>query len=90
MNRVCLVTNAEGDILAVASDHPVRFFLINDFVPHDRVFEFTPGNVLKIGVEHVQDILQDDPIGHKHDQTKLGSGYGPRKPPSRPTIKLVE
>ena len=75
MNRVCLVANAEGDILAVASDHPIRFFLINDFVPHDRVFEFTPGNVLKIGVEHVQDILQDDPIGDQFN------GPRPRKGP---------
>ena len=54
MNRACLVANADGDILAVATDDPIRFILINDHVPHDRVYEVIVSNVLKIGVEHVQ------------------------------------
>ena len=92
MNRVCLVTNENGDIVEVASDEPIRFFVVNDHTPRDRVYEFTPGEDgnLQIGVEHVRSILRDDPVGHMHDQHRLGTGHGPRKAPSRPSLKSVD
>ena len=92
MNRACLVTNLNGDILMVASDEPIRFFVVNDHCPRDRVYEFTPDEegMLRIGVEHVRSILRDDPIGHMHDDCHLGTGHGPRKAPASPSLKSVD
>ena len=89
MNRVCLVIDEDGHVLDVASDKPIRFFVVNDYAPDDRVYELTPGKALNFGVVQVQSILRDDPVGHANDQHILGSGHGPRKPPSRPTLTLV-
>ncbi len=92
MNRVCLVTNEGADILKVVSDEPIRFFVINDHIPNDRVYELTPGEnaVLHIGVEHVRAVLRGDPVGHIHDQQRFGTGHGPRKAPAPPGLKLVD
>ena len=92
MNRVCLVTNEGGDILKVASDEPIRFFVVNDHIPNELVYELRPdgGGVLRIGVEQVRSTLRDDPVGHMHDQDRLGTGHGPRRPPTPPSLRLVD
>ncbi len=68
MNRICYVTNQQGDILRVVSDEPIRFFTINEDLPADRVYELTPGvGVLRFGSDRVSECLRTDPIGHYFD-----------------------
>ena len=68
MIKICVVINANGDLVEVASDTPVRIFTIADHCKRDRVYELSAdGGALKIGDEHVQRIMRDDPIGHFYD-----------------------
>ena len=91
MNRVCISLDQHGNLVGVASDEPIRCFLINDHSQSDRVFEFTPSEgTLRIGVEHVREMLRDDGIGHINDDRRFGRGYGPPKPPSRPPLKVID
>ena len=76
---ICFVTDAKGDLVEVVSDTPIRVFTVNDHCKRDRVYELSAdGPVLKIGAEHVQRLLRDEPIGHRDDW--LGIGQGPWKP----------
>ena len=92
MNRVVIMFDQKGDFELVCSDEPIRCFSVTEDRPNDPVYEFTSaiGGALKIGVEHVQNALKDHPIGHRHDQYFLGTGHGPKKPPSRPGLKLLD
>ncbi len=68
MNRICYVTNQQGDLLRVVSDEPIRFFLVTDDLDEDRVYELTPGfSALFFGSDSVTECLRDDPIGHYFD-----------------------
>ena len=68
MNRICYVTNQQGDLLRVMSDEPIRFFKINEDLPADRVYELTPGvGVLCFGSDRVSECLRDDRIGRYFD-----------------------
>lgn len=64
----------------------------NDHQPNDRVYQFADGEgVYASGPDKVRNLLRDDPVGHKHDShTELSTGYGARKPPSRPSLKVVK
>ncbi len=91
MNRVCISIDKNGNLVGIASDEPIRCFLINDHCQSDRVFEFTLGEgTLRIGAEHVRKMLRDDEIGHINDDRRFGRDYGPPKPPSRPSLKVIE
>jgi hypothetical protein len=85
MNRVVINMDAQGGF-TVYSDEPIEFFAVCDFTPNDRVYQ---GKV-EVGVEKVQAQLRSDPVGHFHDDHFLGTGHGPRKPPSRRKLKVVE
>lgn len=43
MNRICISMDYSGNLVGIASDEPIRVFMIADHCPPDRVFEFTPG-----------------------------------------------
>jgi hypothetical protein len=42
-----------------------------------------------VGVGHVRAQLGDTLVGHKDDDSRLGTGYGPKKQPSRPVLRAV-
>lgn len=42
-----------------------------------------------IGVAHVRAQLGDTLVGHKDDDSRLGTGYGPKKQPSRTVLRAV-
>ena len=90
MNRIAIVLDARGEIDRIVSDAPVRVFMVCDHAPDDRVYEMTADGTVEIGPEKMRAVLRDDPIGHAHDSHFLGSGHGPRKPPSRPPLNLVK
>ena len=78
MNRICYVTNRQGDLLRVVSDEPIRFFTITEDLPTDRVYELTPGvSVLYFGSDGVSECLRDDRIGHYFDY--LSDEIGPSR-----------
>lgn len=86
MNRIAIVLNAQGEIERVVSDEPIRCFTVDDNCPRDRVYELTTS--LYVGVQHMRDVLGNEPTGHALDA--LGEGYGPRKAPAKPALKVVE
>ncbi len=68
VNRICYVTNQQGDLLRVVSDEPIRFFVVTDDLDEDRVYELTPGfSPLFFGSDSVSNCLRDDLIGHYFD-----------------------
>lgn len=85
MNRVVINMDPQG-CFTITADQPVEVFVVCDFTPNDRVYQ----SRIDVGVEKVRAILRDDPVGHINDDRKLGEGYGPRKPASRPSLKVVE
>lgn len=85
MNRVVINMDAQGGF-TVYSDEPIEFFVVCDHCPQDRVYQMQA----EIGVEKVRRQLRDDAVGHRFDSHVLGKGYGPRKPPSKPTLKVIE
>lgn len=85
MNRVVINMDAQGGF-EVFSDEPIEFFTVCDFAPNDRVYQ---GQV-HVGVEKVQAQLRNDPVGHYHDDHKLGTGHGPQKPPSKRKLEIVK
>lgn len=90
MNRIAIVVDARGEIDRIVSDEPVRVFMICDSAPDDRVYEMSGDETVEIGPDKMRAVLRDDPIGHANDSHFLGSGHGPRKPPSRPGLNLVK
>ena len=83
MIKVCIVTDAKGDLVEVVSDTPIRVFWVDDQCESDRVYEFSPDlNVLKIGAEHVRRVLRDDPVGHYYDwlDTEQSQSTSPTQP----------
>jgi hypothetical protein len=87
MNRVILNMDKDG-IITVFSDEPIELYGVCDFTPEDRVYQLT--KVLHVGVEKVQAELRSDPVGHYHDDQLLGTGHGPRKPPSKRKLEVVK
>lgn len=85
MNRVVMNMDAQG-CFTIYSDEPVEFFVVNDHCPEDRVYQMD----VETGVEKVHAQLRNEPVGHKNDSHILGAGYGPRKPPSKPSLRVVE
>lgn len=85
MNRIVINMDAQG-LFTVYSDEPVEFFVVCDHTPSDRVYQME----VETGVEKVQQQLGTDPVGHKHDSHELGSGHGPRKPPSKRKLEVVK
>ena len=86
-NRIAIVLGPRGELETIVSDVPVRVFVVDDSCARDRVYEMT-GPSVEIGPERMRAALRDDPIGHAHDE--LGTGHGPRKPSSTPSLRLVE
>lgn len=85
MNRVVINMDEHG-LFTVYSDEPIEFFTVCDFAPNDRVYQ----GMVEVGVEKVQAQLRNDPVGHYHDDNPLGTGHGPRKPPSRRKLEIVK
>lgn len=84
MNRVILKLDERGGF-EVFSDEPIELFIVADHAPSDRVYQMEA----TIGVEKVREVLRDDPVGHFHDSHDLGTGHGPRKPPSKRKLEVV-
>lgn len=85
MNRVVMNMDKQG-CFTIYSDEPIEFFCVADHAPRDRVYQ---GKV-EVGVEKVQAQLRNDPVGHINDDTILGTGHGPRKPPSKRKLQVVK
>jgi hypothetical protein len=85
MNRVVINMDAQG-LFTVYSDEPIELFCVSDHTPADRVYQMQ----VEIGVEKVRAQLRTDPVGHINDSNKLGTGYGPRKPPSKRKLEVVK
>ncbi|MGV0879455.1 hypothetical protein V6767_20180 [Martelella sp. FLE1502] len=85
MNRVVINMDEQGGF-TVTSDEPIEFFVVCDHIKSDRVYQMD----VDVGVEKVRAELRDDMVGHKMDDRQFGQGYGPAKPPSKPTLKLVD
>jgi hypothetical protein len=86
MNRIVINMDAQGGF-EVFSDEPIEVFVVCDHCPNDRVYQMT---TVEVGVEKVRAQLRADPVGHTNDSQTLGSGYGPRKPPSRRKLEVVK
>ena len=84
-NRVVMNMDEQG-FWTIYSDEPIEFFCVNDHCPDDRVYQMD----VEVGVEKVRAQLREEPVGHKNDSNLLGSGHGPRKPPSKPELKVVK
>ena len=86
MNRVVIKMDADGGF-EIFSDEPIEVYGVCDHIPEDRVYQLT--KVVHIGVDKVQAQLRNDPVGHYHDDQLLGTGHGPRKPPSKRKLEIV-
>lgn len=87
MNRVVIKMDEQGGF-EVFSDEPIEVYSVCDFTPNDRVYQMTQS--VHVGVEKVQAELRNDPVGHYHDDKPLGTGHGPRKPPSKRKLEIVK
>lgn len=85
MNRVVINMDAQGGF-TIYSDEPIEFYCVSDHTPSDRVYQMQ----IEVGVEKVRQQLGMDPVGHMNDSQKLGTGHGPRKPPSKPKLEVVK
>lgn len=85
MNRVVINMDEQGGF-TVYSDEPIEFYTVADHCPNDRVYQ----GMVEVGVEKVRAQLRNDPVGHYHDDNPLGTGHGPRKPPSRRKLEVVK
>jgi hypothetical protein len=85
MNRIVINMDVQGGF-SVFSDEPAELFIVSDHTPADRVYQME----IHVGVQKVRDQLRSDPVGHKNDSHTLGTGHGPRKPPSRRKFEVVK
>lgn len=85
MSRVVMSMDEQG-LFTIYSDEPIEFFVVNDHCPNDRVYQMQT----EVGVEKVRAQLRDDLVGHINDDHAFGNGYGPRKPPSAPRLRVVD
>lgn len=83
MNRIVINLDARG-CFTVYSDEPIWFYCVSDHTPADRVYQMD----VEVGVAKVRDQLRNDPVGHINFSQVLGSGYGPRKPPSKRKLEV--
>lgn len=83
-----LVMNVEWDAsrMDFYADTAVDLSIVRDHLG-DTWLE-TPE--ILIGVAHVRAQLGDTLVGHKDDDSLLGTGYGPKKQPSRPVLRAVD
>lgn len=86
MNRVVINMDEQG-LFTVHSDEPIEFFVVCDHCPSDRVYQMT---AVEVGVEKVHAQLRTDPVGHRNDSQPLGTGHGPRKPPSKRKLEVAK
>lgn len=85
MNRIVINMDAQG-CFTVYSDEPIDLYCVSNHTPADRVYQMQ----VEVGVEKVRAQLGSDPVGHIHDDQLLGSGHGPRKPPSKRKFEVVK
>ena len=86
--RICMVFDEKG-FVKIVSDVPIRAYVVDESCSRDRVFELS--NRVEIGVGRVHQTLKDSPVGHTGDYMHPGNDYGgPRKPPPKPPLRLVE
>ncbi len=88
--RLCVLLDTAGNFAGVASDVPMRVYIVDEGAPMDRVYQLTEGIGVHTGVQHVTAVLGDNPVGHMNDNTLLGSGLGQKHGPARPTIAPIE
>lgn len=62
--RVVINISADGDI-AVMTDEPCAVYVVNDHVPHDRVYRLTEAHTVSAAAVDAE--LKDDAIGHSGD-----------------------
>ncbi len=86
-DRVCIVLNEHGEIVAIAADGDTEVLIVDTATPADRVYSY---GAVKRGPQHVQEHVGGYAVGHAADG-RLGDGDGTgRRPPSRPKLRPVK
>jgi hypothetical protein len=86
MNRIVMNVEFDASRMDFYADTPVILSVVRDH-RGDAWLE-TPEVV--VGVSYVRAQLGDTQVGHKDDDSVLGTGSGPKKQPSRPKLRAVD